>query len=105
MVLNVGAIVNCITDGCTKKDRFSGGINGSGGSKGIGAALGGLGAILLFSVIMIILILLFAKYLWNVCLVSLVPVKKCDSVWHLVGASILFALLFPSSPSAPSNPK
>tara|TARA_B110001469_G_scaffold124996_1_gene139644 strand:+ start:14090 stop:14392 length:303 start_codon:yes stop_codon:yes gene_type:complete len=99
VLLDFGKIVNCITDGCTKKDRFSGGMTGS----GTGSALGGLGAILLFSVIMIILVLLFAKYLWNVCLVPLVPVKKCDSVWHLVGASILFGLLFPSSPAANSQ--
>ncbi len=99
-LLDVGNIVNCALGKgkCKNTDPFSGHMGGAGGAAGGAAA--GIGAILLFSVIMIILVLLFAKYLWNVCLFPLVPVKKCDSVWHIVGASILFGLLFPSAPTA-----
>jgi len=101
-LLDVGKIVNCALGKgkCKNTDSFSGNIGGVGGAAG-GAA--GIGAILLFAAIMIILVLLFAKYLWNVCLVPLVPVKKCSSVWHLVGASILFGLLFPSAPATNSQ--
>ena len=92
-LLDVGKIVNCALGkgNCKNTDSFSGHMGG------VGGAAGGIGNILLFSLIMIVLVLLFAKYLWNVCLVPLVPVKKCSSIWHLVGASILFSLLFPRS--------
>jgi hypothetical protein len=99
-LLDIGRIVNCALGSCNNKSSFTGGMGagmgvGMGAGAGAGTVSGGIGAIILFAVIMIILVLLFAKYLWNVCLVSLVPVKKCTSVWHLVGASILFGLLFP----------
>jgi hypothetical protein len=52
--------------------------------------------------ITLVLILLLAKWLWNSCVVSLVPVKRCTSVWHLVGMSILVGLLF-SNPQVPQQ--
>ena len=56
--------------------------------------------ILTIFLITLVLILLIAKWLWNCCVVSLVPVKRCSSVWHLVGMSILFGLLF-GNPQVP----
>lgn len=56
--------------------------------------------ILTVTLITLVLILLLSKWLWNSCVVQLVPVKKCTSVWHLVGMSVLFGLLF-SNPQMP----
>ena len=50
--------------------------------------------VLTVTLITLVLILLLSKWLWNSCVVQLVPVKKCSSVWHLVGMSVLFSLLF-----------
>ena len=50
--------------------------------------------VLTVTLITLVLILLVSKWLWNSCVVELVPVKKCSSVWHLVGMSVLFSLLF-----------
>ena len=50
--------------------------------------------VLTVTLITLVLILLVSKWLWNSCVVQLVPVKKCSSVWHLVGMSVLFSLLF-----------
>ena len=58
--------------------------------------------ILTVTLITLVLILLLSKWLWNSCVVELVPVKKCTSVWHLVGMSVLFGLLF-SNPQMPSQ--
>ena len=56
--------------------------------------------VLTITLITLVLILLVSKWLWNTCVVQLVPVKKCSSVWHLVGMSVLFGLLF-SNPRIP----
>lgn len=52
-----------------------------------------LGLVLIL--VYLILILLFSKLLWNSCIVSLLPVKKCNNVWHLVGLAVLGGILFP----------
>lgn len=52
---------------------------------------------LLMVLIYLILVLLFGKVLWNSCLCELLPVKKCRSVWHILGLMILLGLLLPSS--------
>lgn len=50
--------------------------------------------ILAIFLITLALILLLSKWLWNSCVVQLVPVRKCENVWHLVGMSVLVGLLF-----------
>ena len=52
---------------------------------------------LLLVLVYLILLLLFGKVLWNSCLCELLPVKKCRSVWHILGLMILLGLLLPSS--------
>ena len=56
-----------------------------------GAAL--LVAIITF-VVTIIMILLLSKYLWNNCLVALIPaVQRAESVWQILGLAILISLM------------
>ena len=52
---------------------------------------------LLMVLIYLILVLLFGKVLWNSCLCELLPVKKCRSVWHILGLMILLGLILPTS--------
>jgi len=52
---------------------------------------------LLIALVVLLIHLLISKPLWNHCLVRLVSVKKCESVWHIIGTSILLGLLLPSS--------
>ena len=54
----------------------------------------GVPGIILFYIIQIILILTFAKELWNLCVVPLFPVKKCTSIWQIIGVVLLLSLLF-----------
>ena len=56
-------------------------------------------AILGFIIVLVylILVLLFGKVLWNSCLCELLPVKKCRSVWHILGLMILLGLILPTS--------
>ena len=45
--------------------------------------------------VVLALLMLLGKYLWNNILVELVPgVKKANSVWQIVGLYILISLLF-----------
>ena len=53
-------------------------------------------ASILTIVVMIALILLAGKYLWNTVLVALVPaVKPAKSVWQILGLAILVSLFQP----------
>ncbi len=51
---------------------------------------------LLTLVVMMGLILLAGKWLWNTVLVALVPaVKPAKSIWQILGLAILIGLLYP----------
>ena len=58
--------------------------------------VGGFASLFLIGLIVFLIFLLIAKPLWNSCLVKLVPVKKCESVWHIIGTAILLSLLLPT---------
>lgn len=47
-------------------------------------------------VIMLALILLLGKYLWNNVLTSLIPaVKPAKSIWQILGLAVLIGLMYP----------
>ncbi len=51
---------------------------------------------LLTLIVMMGLILLAGKWLWNTVLVALVPaVKPAKSIWQILGLAILIGLLYP----------
>ena len=52
---------------------------------------------LLVALVVLLIHLLISKPLWNHCLCKLVSVKKCESVWHIIGTTILLGLLLPSN--------
>jgi len=86
---NLIANVACMVVG--KKDSFVGNnVNEKNKEKQMADFL----IILAIFLITLALILLLSKWLWNSCVVQLVPVKKCENVWHLVGMSVLAGLLF-----------
>jgi len=47
-------------------------------------------------IVVLLLLLLVGKYLWNTVLVSLMPfIKPAKSIWQILGLSILLGLLSP----------
>lgn len=62
-----------------------------------GAVVSIIVAFLLVALVVLLINLLISKPLWNHCLCKLVSVKKCESVWHIIGTTILLGLLLPSN--------
>lgn len=47
-------------------------------------------------IVILLLLLLVGKYLWNTVLVSLMPfIKPAKSIWQILGLSILLGLISP----------
>lgn len=52
--------------------------------------------------VVLLLLLLVGKYLWNTVLVVLFPmVKPAKSIWQILGLSILLGLIVPGCPVPP----
>lgn len=58
-------------------------------------SLAAISAVIAF-VFVEIIILLFGKYLWNNVLLKLIPLRRVESVWEILGLSILLKMLLPS---------
>ena len=52
------------------------------------------------AIILLALMLLFSKFLWNNCAVPLLNVNKCNSVWKIVGLSLLLGIVLPHNTKA-----
>lgn len=97
MVLASG--LNALLSTVTETERFNDNSNKRNGRRAGGA----VGVVLLVILILVILMLLFSKFLWNSCAVPLLNVPKCDSVWKIIGLSLLLGIILPQKIDMPQN--
>jgi hypothetical protein len=89
------AFISNVTEGFNDNSNKRKGMKGRAG--------GAIGFVLLVILILVILMLLFSKFLWNSCAVPLLNLPKCDSVWKIIGLSLLLGIILPQKINMPQN--